>query len=85
LGIWQEGPGWKRVRFSPSFHMVHSVHGKVAVPQGIIEVEWERSGKDITVSLVLPKGVIGTVDLPGIEEKEIRGKGKWILDRNKVT
>jgi hypothetical protein len=84
LGIWQEGPGWKRVRFCPSFHMVHSVHGKVAVPQGIIEVDWERNGKKISVSLALPKGVIGIVDLPGIEGKQIKGKGKWILDTKKV-
>jgi hypothetical protein len=85
LGIWQEGPGWKRVRFRPSFLKLRSVHGKVAVPQGIIEVDWERNGKDIAVSLALPKGVVGIVDLPGIAKKRIRGEGKWIVDRKKLV
>jgi len=84
LGIWQEAPGWKKVKFSPSLLNLRSVHGKVAVPQGIIEVDWERRGKNIAVSLSLPKGVTGTVDLPGIEGKEIRGVGKWILVKKKV-
>ena len=83
LGIWQEGPGWKRVTFCPSFLKLGSVHGKIAVPQGVIEVDWERKGKDITVSLTLPNGIIGTADLPGLGKKQVKGKGKWKLRAQK--
>jgi hypothetical protein len=79
LGVWQEAPGWKKVRFSPTFTHVRSLFGKVAVPQGIIEVHWEKKGKKTEVSLSLPNGINGTVDIPGIEVKKVQGKGRWVL------
>jgi len=91
LGVWQEAPGWKRIRFAPLLNSersvagkrnnpIRSVEGKVAVPQGVIEVRWERRGRKTSVSLSLPKGIIATVDLPNVPKKDVRGKCSWTID-----
>jgi alpha-L-rhamnosidase len=83
LGIWQEAPGWKKVRFSPIFTKLRSVQGKVAVPQGTIDVGWSRDRNQVKVSLSLPKGITASIDLPSVERRSIKEKGKWCIDIKK--
>ena len=70
LGVWQEGPGWKRVRFRPTLLRLSSVRGKVAVPQGIIEAGQvlDQNGKVILVhaeGLAVNSGTIQANGTPG--------------------
>lgn len=83
LGIRQEGPGWKKIQFSPTFMKLRSVHGMVAVPQGVIEVNWERNRNKVAISLSLPKGTSARIDLPGVENKQIKNKQKWTVEIKK--
>ena len=81
LGIRPEKPGWKEVRFSPTFSHADYVRGKVATPLGIIEAGWKKTQTKIEVYLNLPPGITGEIALPGQKTERIQGRREWIVKR----
>ena len=79
LGIWQTAPGWKTIRFSPTFTKVDRIRGRVATPFGPIESGWDRTGGRTRVFLKLPKGITATVALPGKRPQKMAGRQEWSL------
>lgn len=79
LGVWQENPGWKEIRFSPTFSHADYVKGKVATPYGTIESGWKKNNTEIDVYLKLPPGITGKIVLPGKKTERIRGRGNWTI------
>jgi len=79
LGVWQENPGWKEIRFSPTFSHADYVKGKVATPHGTIESGWRKNNTEIDVYLKLPPGITGKIVLPGKKTERIRGRGNWTI------
>jgi hypothetical protein len=79
LGVWQTGPGWKTIRFAPTFTKVDRIRGRVATPFGPIESGWERTGERTRVFLKLPKGITAAVTLPGKRPQKMTGRGEWTL------
>lgn len=58
LGVQQVEPGWARVRIAPWCGNVEAAHGRVPTALGVIEVDWERVGKDqLAVRIHVPDGI----------------------------
>ena len=80
LGIWQESPAWREIKWEPLFwEDLEFAQGKVPTPEGIIEVVWKREDKNYRAEVSLPEGIYCKVCLPDREE-EIRGKGSFIYE-----
>lgn len=79
LGVWQESPGWRTIRFAPTFAKVDKVRGKVATPLGTVESGWNRTASGTRVFLRLPKGMTATVALPGKRPAKVTGRAEWSL------
>lgn len=72
-------PGYGELRLEPALAALEACTVRLVIPQGAVEVEWERRGPDgrhVTVSL--PPGVQAEVVLPGRSER-LRGSGAWDL------
>lgn len=80
LGINQTAPGWNEIKFSPVFSNIDFVKGTVATPLGVIEAQWSKTEKEISISLNLPDSMKCRVDIPGTESIEIKGrKHQWVI------
>jgi len=76
LGVQPLTPGWKQARISPHPGMLMFARGKVPTPRGPILVDWKR-GQTFKLSLELPVGMTGRVDLPDVPDaKEVLVNGK---------
>ncbi len=71
-GIVQDSVNWKSVVYNPYFaEGLDFVRVKVPTPHGIIESKWNRRGRNIDVSLLLPDGIKAKVRLPGHEAEVV--------------
>ena len=98
LGVQSLEPGWKLALVKPHPGTLTSASGKIPTPRGTIIVNWKR-GDSFTLTLTLPKGVSGRVELPATEKSSGVFHGKksvaakrvgafWVLDEpvtGKVT
>jgi len=77
-GITPLEPGFRRVRIAPRMFDLDHAAVRTPTPRGEIEVQWERvpaaggraRSDAIHVEVKMPRGVRGTVDLPGAATKE---------------
>ncbi len=89
LGVSPAVAGWKTARISPRTGDLKFAKGKVPTPRGAVLIDWKMD-KNFTLSLTLPDGMPGKIDVPapdGSKEVLVDGKkadaalvdGRWIL------
>lgn len=59
LGIESASPNFKTVRIAPKLGEIKKIGGEMPHPSGIISVDYQRDGKNLSATLVLPQGTSG--------------------------
>jgi hypothetical protein len=70
LGAQPASPGWKTAKIRPCTGELTFARGKVPTPQGPIEIDWtmdQQNDSSFKMSLKLPDGMTGQIDLPATE------------------
>ncbi len=68
----EDSPGYKRVHFSPFFpEMLNNVSASIKTSFGEISISWQRNEKNYKISLVVPKDVKYTLNIPDDAEVTI--------------
>lgn len=91
LGVTSIEPGWKKARIAPQTGSLTFARGKVPTPKGPILIDWMKQGT-FRLSIELPDGVSGQVELPEAMGSAITSGGKqlkatkigdrWVLDQD---
>lgn len=63
LGVQERVPGWTSVIVRPHPGGLKSAAGKIPTPRGPVMIAWENGGK-FNLTMTLPVGVSGSVELP---------------------
>jgi alpha-L-rhamnosidase len=75
-GIQPLEPGYRRIRFAPvPGGGLTNARARHDSPYGTIESSWTREGNDLVLSVELPIGTTGVVELPGAAPAEV-GPGR---------
>ncbi|HEX5484306.1 MAG TPA: alpha-L-rhamnosidase C-terminal domain-containing protein, partial [Terriglobia bacterium] len=64
-GIEPAAPGFSKVAIQPHLGSLHELKASMPVPQGEIEVAYERQGEHLTAEVTLPAGLSGWFDWQG--------------------
>lgn len=69
-GVRQSAPGWKRIRYQPTFV---GNHASISIPSplGDIRSSWQRNGDHIEATLGVPVGMEAEILLPGQRVKNV--------------
>ena len=74
LGVQPGGPGYSRICIAPTPGPLKSAEGKVATPQGVVLVNWQRTADDrFELSCEVPAGTEAEVCLPNGDRFMIPG------------
>lgn len=69
-GVTAISPGFQTVRIAPQMFDLDWAKVRYPSPRGIIEVRWQRRGRNgMNLHVKLPKGVTGVLDVPGLPRR----------------
>lgn len=66
LGVQPTSPGYKTFAIRPllGYLELNEIHGKVPTPKGSIEVSWNIEGRKVILTITVPEGITGTLEIP---------------------
>ncbi len=79
LGVTQTAVGWRRIRFAPVFAGCAKASGRIATPLGVVESGWRVRGASAEVTLLVPRGMMANVSLPGVKKTLRSGRHRWTV------
>jgi alpha-L-rhamnosidase len=76
LGVQSLEPGFKKFQINPQFNLLLSqVEGSVPTINGDIKVSWSVEGKQLTMSVLVPKNTEATLRMPNVSQLNISHNG----------
>ncbi len=93
IGVEAVSPGWKNARIRPHTGGLAFAKGKVPTPKGAVFVEWKNDDGGFKISVKLPAGVAGRLELPAAEGssgvfvggkavKAVKVGKRWVVEKD---
>lgn len=75
LGVTPARPGFSAISIEPRTGLLRWAKGTVPTVRGLVEVEWEKTGRDFKFRTNVPEGVPAIIKLPDGSEHQLQNGG----------